>query len=104
MKAKKAIKTGLDIAVVLLAALCVIAIATLGWEAFQSRTGYPGGEVLILPMIILLFYAGWIVRGDFEDCKKCRLIATDASNPICHNCRTILTQYIDNINCHRCGR
>ncbi|MBT9174227.1 MAG: hypothetical protein DDT21_02638 [Syntrophomonadaceae bacterium] len=64
------IKTGADIAVVLLTAVCVVTIAALGWETFQSRTGHPGGEILIIPMIILLFYAGWITRGGFEDYKK----------------------------------
>ncbi|MBT9169137.1 MAG: hypothetical protein DDT19_02491 [Syntrophomonadaceae bacterium] len=65
------IKTGVNIAAVLLTIVCVITVAKLGWETFQSRTGHPGGEVLLLPMIALLFYAGWMVRRDYGKCKKC---------------------------------
>lgn len=30
-----------------------------GMEAWAQRDGLPGGEVLILPLIILLIYLGW---------------------------------------------
>lgn len=35
-----------------------------GMETWAQRDGLPGGEVLILPLIVLLIYLGWQLGGD----------------------------------------
>lgn len=63
-------KAGIKLGIFILTAICTVEIARLGWETFQSRIGAPGGEVLIFPMIILLFYTGWTARKEWSAFKK----------------------------------
>ena len=67
---RRSIKAGIRIGVLILAAMSTVEIAKLAWETYQSRTGAPGGEILVLPMMILLFYTGWTARGEWIDFKR----------------------------------
>lgn len=67
---RRSIRAGIRVAVFILTVSCTIEIAKLGWNTFQSRTGTPGGEVLILPLIILLFYAGWTARKEWAEFSR----------------------------------
>lgn len=44
-----------------------------GWQVFSQRTGYPGGEVLILPLFILLIAFGWQIGRDYGYRRSKRL-------------------------------
>lgn len=66
-------RAGIRVGVFILAATCTVEITKLGWKTFQGRIGAPGGEVLIFPMMILLFYAGWAASKEWASFKKaCR--------------------------------
>ena len=67
---RRSIKAGIRIGVLILAAMSTVEIAKLAWETYQSRTGAPGGEILVLPMIVLLFYTGWTARGVWIEFKR----------------------------------
>lgn len=66
----RSIKAGIKVAVFIVTALATVEIVRIGWETFQSRTGAPGGEVLILPLIALLFYTGWTARREWEAFRR----------------------------------
>lgn len=66
----RSIKAGIRIGVLILTAMCTVEIARMAWETYQSRAGAPGGEILVLPMMILLFYTGWTARGEWIDFKR----------------------------------
>jgi hypothetical protein len=70
LRIRRSIKAGIRIGVLILAAMTIVEIAKLAWETYQSRTGAPGGEILVLPMMILLFYTGWTARGEWIDFKR----------------------------------
>lgn len=66
----RSVKAGIRVGVLILTAMCTVEIARMAWETYQSRTGAPGGEILVLPMMILLFYTGWTARGEWIDFKR----------------------------------
>jgi len=70
LRIRRSIKAGIRIGVLILAAMTIVEIAKLAWETYQSRTGAPGGEILVLPMMILLFYTGWSARGEWIEFKR----------------------------------
>jgi len=70
LRIRRSIKAGIRIGVLILAAMTTGEIAKMAWETYQSRTGAPGGEILVLPMMILLFYTGWTARGEWIDFKR----------------------------------
>jgi hypothetical protein len=70
LRIRRSIKAGIRIGVLILAAMTIVEIAKLAWETYQSRTGAPGGEILVLPMMILLFYTGWTARGEWAEFKR----------------------------------
>ena len=41
-----------------------------GMEAWAQRDGLPGGEVLILPLIILLIYLGWQLGAMWREVRE----------------------------------
>ena len=63
-------KAGIKLGIFIITATCTVKIVKLGWKTFQSRTGAPGGEILIIPMMILLFYTGWTARGEWIEFKR----------------------------------
>ena len=65
----RGVRAGIRVGVLILTAMCTVEIARMAWETYQSRTGAPGGEILVLPMMILLFYTGWTARGEWIDFK-----------------------------------
>lgn len=40
-----------------------------GMETWVQRDGLPGGEVLILPLIILLIYLGWQLGAAWQEAR-----------------------------------
>lgn len=66
----RSIRAGIKIGVLILTAMSTVEIAKMAWETYQSRTGAPGGEILVLPMMILLFYTGWTARGEWTEFKR----------------------------------
>ena len=65
----RSVRAGIRVGVLILTAMCTVEIAKLAWETYQSRAGAPGGEILVLPMMILLFYTGWTARGEWIEYK-----------------------------------
>ncbi len=63
-------RAGIKLGTFILTAACTVKIAKLGWDTFQNRIGSPGGEILIFPMMILLFYTGWTARKEWTTFKK----------------------------------
>jgi len=45
--------------------LCIEGLKTL-----EARTGAPGGEIFILPLIVLLVWSGWTARKEYTDLTK----------------------------------
>lgn len=41
-----------------------------GMETWAQRDGLPGGEVLILPLIILLIYLGWQLGAMWREVRE----------------------------------
>ena len=70
LQLRRSIRAGIRIGVLVLTAMTTVEIARQAWETYQSRTGAPGGEILVLPMMILLFYTGWTARGEGIDFKS----------------------------------
>lgn len=70
LQLRRSIKAGIRIGVLILTAMCTVEIARMALETYQSRAGAPGGEILVLPMMILLFYTGWTARGEWIDFKR----------------------------------
>lgn len=66
----RSVKAGIKVGVFILTAICTVEIARLGWITFQNRIGAPGGEILIIPMMILLFYTGWTARKEWAAFKR----------------------------------
>ena len=66
----RSVKAGIKLGIFTITATCTAKIAKLGWKTFQSRNGALGGEVLILPIMILLFYTGWTARKEWTAFKK----------------------------------
>lgn len=53
-------------------AFCMVALQTgLG------RSGRPGGEILVLPMVVLLIWAGWCLGRSRDTLPMMRVTATD---------------------------
>jgi len=44
-------------------------ILLLSFDTFRQRQGTLGGEVLVLPMMGLVFYLGWMCRSEIEKMK-----------------------------------
>jgi len=45
-------------------------ILLLAFDTFRQRQGTIGGEVLILPLLVLTFYLGWTVKDEIENLKR----------------------------------
>lgn len=65
----RSVRAGIKVGVFILTAICTVEIAKLGWITFQNRIGAPGGEILIIPMMILLFYSGWTASKEWAELK-----------------------------------
>lgn len=55
---------GLRFGAFLLGVFAALALAYIGFQAYQSRTGLPGAELTIFPAFALFFYVGWTARED----------------------------------------
>ena len=68
---RRCIKTGAKVGISIITALCMVEIAKLAWNVFRIRTaGAYGGEILFLPLIVLIFYSGWAMGKEWDDIKK----------------------------------
>jgi hypothetical protein len=65
----RSVRAGIKVGVFILTAICTVEIARLSWITFQNRIGAPGGEILIIPMMILLFYSGWTASKEWAELK-----------------------------------
>lgn len=45
-------------------------LLTYGMETWAQRDGPPGGEALILPLIILLIYLGWQLGAMWREARE----------------------------------
>ena len=45
-------------------------LLTYGMETWAQRDGLPGGEALILPLIILLIYLGWQLGAMWREARE----------------------------------
>jgi len=45
-------------------------ILLLSFDTFRQRQGTLGGEVLVLPLLVLTFYMGWTVKDEIENLKR----------------------------------
>ena len=70
LRLRRSVKAGFKLGILILTAICTVEIAKLGWEAFTSRIGAPGGELLIIPLTVLLFYTGWTARREWTAFKR----------------------------------
>lgn len=57
-----ALKVGLFIGTAAVACRAIV----LAVEFAQARASIPGGEIFTLPLIVALFAAGYVLRGDVE--------------------------------------
>ena len=55
---------GIRFGAFLLGILAALALAYIGFQTYQARTGLPGGELTIIPAFALFFYVGWTARED----------------------------------------
>jgi len=51
-------------------AYLTVRLCKVGLETLESRTGAPGGEIFIFPLIILLVWTGWTARKEYTDLMK----------------------------------
>lgn len=70
LQLRRSIRAGLKVGIFILTAVCTVEIAKLGWNTFTSRSGAPGGELLIIPLTVLLFYTGWTARKEWTAFKR----------------------------------
>lgn len=70
LQLRRSIRAGLKVGIFILTAVCTVEIAKLGWETFTGRSGAPGGELLIIPLTVLLFYTGWTARKEWAAFKR----------------------------------
>ena len=75
LQLRRSIRAGLKVGIFILTAVCTVEIAKLGWKTFTSRSGAPGGELLIIPLTVLLFYTGWTARKEWTAFKRAYKVA-----------------------------
>lgn len=66
----KAVRIGMRLGLLVFTAYLTVRLCAAGIEVLESRTGAPGGEIFILPLIILLIWTGWTARKEYTDMKK----------------------------------
>lgn len=67
---KAAIRIGIRLGLLVFTAIMTVKLCMIGIETLESRTGAPGGEIFILPLIFLLLWAGWTARKEYEELKQ----------------------------------
>lgn len=65
---------GLRVGAFIVGIMAAVMLAIIGYQAYQARTGLPGGEITILPAFALFFYIGWTSREESLIRKKTRVI------------------------------
>lgn len=46
------------------------AMSMIALEKFDLRSASFGGEALFLPLLVLLFSVGWVMKGEYDRFKK----------------------------------
>lgn len=65
----KTIRAGAAVGVLAATAVCVGWVLVAALATLRSRTGYPGGEALVIPMIALLLWTGWTAHAAWTEIK-----------------------------------
>ena len=63
----KAVRIGLRLGLLIFTAYLTVKLCIAGIETLEARTGAPGGEIFILPLIVLLVWSGWTARKEYTD-------------------------------------
>lgn len=58
VKLEKGISAGINLGTMILSAAVFVKVAFVVYDVFMSRSGGIGGEILVLPALILAFYWG----------------------------------------------
>ncbi len=66
----RAVRIGMRLGLLVFTAYLTARLCRAGLEVIESRTGAPGGEIFILPLIILLIWTGWTARKEYTDLTK----------------------------------
>ena len=68
-KTARAMTVGIRLGLLIFTAYLTVKLCIAGIETLEARTGAPGGEIFILPLIALLIWAGWTARKEYTDMK-----------------------------------
>lgn len=64
IKLERSIANGINIAFVVLSAAALIRVGLLVYDTLNSRSGGMGGEILVFPTLILMFWWGYEIGRD----------------------------------------
>ena len=64
-KTAKAMTIGIRLGLLVFTAYMTVMLCIEGVKTLESRTGAPGGEIFILPLIVLLVWTGWTARKEY---------------------------------------
>lgn len=83
----KAIRVGTILGLIVFTAYLTVRLAILALDTLQARAGAAGGEIFVLPMIVLLVWAGWSFRKEYDSLKR-----GEDQNDVNSQCRIIPTR------------
>lgn len=66
----RAIRVGFKLGLLILTAILTVRASLLAIQVAESRAGAFGGEICFIPLVALLFWAGWTFRKEYEDMKE----------------------------------
>ena len=66
----RAVRLGFKLGIFILTAIGTVKLGLIAWASLQGRTGAAGGELLVLPLMAALVYAGWKAKEEWNDLKK----------------------------------
>ena len=69
-KTAKAMTIGIRLGLLVFTAYMTVMLCIEGVKTLESRTGAPGGEIFILPLIVLLVWTGWTARKEYTSLKE----------------------------------
>ena len=69
-KTARAMTVGIRLGLLVFTAYLTVRLCIAGIETLEARAGAPGGEIFILPLIVLLVWSGWIARKEYTALKE----------------------------------